>query len=266
LAVAAEIETSDPAHLRLSLDGSVGRIVLARPAKLNALNRALLEELAKAAAWFDEQADAKVVVISGEGTSFSAGFDLSDPSWSELGPPEQSAVVGRTMAEAIGGMRALTIASIHGHCIGGAVVLASACDLRVVAASATFRIPEVDLGIPLFWTGVPRLTRELGPALTKELILTGRAFDAREARSIRFANRVVGDHELEAETNAFAAELASKPALVLRMTKRQVEAAVPAVPANDEGATRDAADLSEAFADPESRAIAAAYMQRRRNA
>ena len=68
------------------------------------------------------------------------------------------------MAEAIGGMRALTIASIQGHCVGGAVVLASACDLRIVAESATFRIPEVDLGIPLFWTGVPRLARELGPA------------------------------------------------------------------------------------------------------
>jgi enoyl-CoA hydratase/carnithine racemase len=253
----------DPAHLHLQLDGSVGRIALARPAKLNALNRGLLEELARAAAWFDQQPDAKVVVISGEGTSFSAGFDLSDRSWSELGPPEQSARVGRAMAEAIGDMRALTIASIHGHCVGGAVVLAAACDLRVVAASATFRIPEVDLGIPLFWTGVPRLTRELGPALTKELILTGRAFDASEARAIRFANRVVPDTELEAHTSALATELASKPALVLRMTKRQVETTAPSVPATDEGEARDIADLAEAFADPEGRAIAAAYLRRR---
>ena len=256
-------DVSEPTCLHRSVDGAIGRIVLARPTKLNALNRALLEELASAAAWFDEQPDVKVVVISGEGTSFSAGFDLSDPSWSELGPPEQSAAVGRAMAEAIGGMRALTIASIHGHCIGGAVVLASACDLRIVAASAMFRIPEVDLGIPLFWTGVPRLTRELGPALTKELILTGRAFDAAEAHTMRFANRVVDDHDLEAQTHAFAAELASKPALVLRRTKEQVEAAAPSATPGDEGAARDIADLAEAFADPESRAIAAAYMQRR---
>src|SRR6185295_12018025 len=118
------------------------------------LNRGMLEDLARVAAWFDDRADVKVVVISGAGKAFSAGFDLNDPSWRALGPPEQSAVVGRAMAEAIGNMRALTIASIHGHCIGGGVVLASACDLRVVAASATFRIPEVDLGVPLFWTGV----------------------------------------------------------------------------------------------------------------
>lgn len=255
----------DSEHLRVTLDGTVGRIVLARPAKLNALNRALLEELALAAAWFDEDANVKVVAISGEGSSFSAGFDLNDPSWSDLGRPEQSAVAGRAMAEAIGSMRALTIASIHGHCIGGGVVLASACDLRVVAAGATFRIPEVDLGIPLFWTGVPRLTRELGPALTKELILTGRAFGADEARLIRFANRVVADDELGDHTSALAAELASKPALVLRMTKRQVEDAAPSLPITDAGADRDVADLAAAFADPESRAIAAAYLQRRQS-
>lgn len=250
-------------YLRRSLDGSVGRIELARPEKLNALNRGLLEELARAAAWFDEQAAVKVVVISGAGRAFSAGFDLNDPSWREPGPPEQSAVAGRAMAEAVAGMRALTIASIHGHCIGGAVVLASACDLRVVAAGATFRIPEVELGIPLFWTGVPRLTRELGPALTKELILTGRSFDAAEARAIRFANRVVGDRELVEHTNALAVELASKPGLVLRMTKRQVDAAAPVV-STAGGADQDVADLAAAFADPESREIAATYVQRLR--
>jgi enoyl-CoA hydratase/carnithine racemase len=254
----------EPAHLRVTVDGPVGRIVLARPEKLNALNRALLEELAGAAAWFDEQEAVKVVVISGAGRSFSAGFDLADPSWSELGPPERSAVVGRAMADAIGNMRALTIGSIHGHCVGGAVVLASACDLRVVAASATFRIPEVDLGIPLFWTGVPRLTRELGPALTKELILTGRSFDATEAREIRFANRVVADDEVERQTTELASELAAKPALVLRVTKRQVETAAPSAPSTDEGAERDVADLAAAFADPESREAAAAYVQRLR--
>ena len=196
--------------VRVEVDEAVGRMTLARPAKLNALSRAVLEELVQGAAWFDEQPDVKVVVIAGEGTSFSAGFDLDDPTWAELGPPEQSARVGRAMAEAVGGMRAITIASIRGHCIGGGVVLAAACDLRVASEDATFRIPEVDLGIPLFWTGVPRLARELGAALTKELVLTGRAFDAAEAHSIRFVNRVVPDVQLDAETEALAAQLAAQ--------------------------------------------------------
>ena len=69
-------------------------------------------------------------------------------------------------------MRALTIARIQGWCVGGGLVLAAACDLRLAADTARFSIPEVDLGIPLAWGGIPRLVREIGPALTKELVLT----------------------------------------------------------------------------------------------
>ena len=248
--------------VRVEVDGAVGRMTLARPAKLNALSRAVLEELAEGAAWFDEQPDVKVVVIAGEGTSFSAGFDLDDPTWAELGPPEQSARVGRAMAEAIGDMHAITIASIHGHCIGGGVVLAAACDLRVASEDATFRIPEVDLGIPLFWTGVPRLARELGAALTKELVLTGRAFDAAEAHALRFVNRVVPDAQLAAATDALASQLASKSALVLTTTKQQIEASAPLVPDLLDG-DADVAALAAAFADAESRAVARNYRRDR---
>ena len=239
--------------VRLDVEGAVGRMTLARPEKLNALSRAVLEELARGAAWFDEQPDVKVVVIAGEGRAFSAGFDLDDPSWAELGPPEESARVGRAMAEAVGGMRALTIASMRGFCIGGGVVLAAACDLRYASEDASFRIPEVDLGIPLFWTGVPRLVRELGPARTKELVLTGRVFAADEAFAMGFVNRVVHDGELEDATDALAKSLAAKSAHVLRTTKQQVD-----------GMWSDTVDddvraLKEAFADEESRAVARNY-------
>ena len=70
------------------------------------------------------------------------------------------------MAEALTATQAVTIAAIHGHCVGGGVVLAAACDLRVVAEDVRFVIPEVDLGIPLAWGGIPRLVREIGPAAT----------------------------------------------------------------------------------------------------
>lgn len=220
---------------------------MARPQKLNALSRTTLEELAQAAAWLDSQSQVAVVVVSGEGRAFSAGFDLHDSSWPDLGPPERSAVVGRAMAEAIGGMRAVTIASIRGHCIGGGVVLAAACDLRVTSTTAEFRIPEIDLGIPLYWTGISRLVRELGPALTKELVLTGRSFGAHEARSMRFVNRVVPDEELETETDSLATELAAKRALVLRTTKQQVEAVAPSVHPSDLGPEADAAVFAMAL-------------------
>ena len=89
------------------------------------------------------------------------------------------------MAEAMENLSAVSVASIRGHCVGGGVVLAATCDLRIAASDARFSIPEIDLGIPLAWGGIPRLVREVGPALTKELVMTCRPFGADEARAAR---------------------------------------------------------------------------------
>jgi enoyl-CoA hydratase/carnithine racemase len=248
-----------PTTLRLEIDGAVGRITLARPERLNALSRTTLHELTEAAAVLDAREEVTVVVVAGEGRAFCAGFDLTDPTWGELGPFEESAAVGRAMAEAVAGMRAVTIAAIQGHCVGGGVVLASACDLRVAATSARFRIPEVELGVPLLWTGVPRLVRELGPAVTKELVLTARTFEAAEAHALRFVNRVVPDEDLDTATRRLADDLAAKPGLVLRTTKVQVDQAATPVPADDPGPRADVALFGQALADPECRRVAAGH-------
>src|SRR5205807_10471691 len=129
---------------------------------------------------------------------------------------------GRQMAEAIESMRAVTIARVHGHCVGGAVVLVAACDLRVAAATTRFSIPEVDLGIPLAWGGIPRLVREIGPAVTKALVMTCRPFDAAEAHAIGFVNHVAAVHELAATVVSVVDALVSKSALVLEQTKQAV--------------------------------------------
>jgi enoyl-CoA hydratase/carnithine racemase len=160
-------------------------------------------------------------------------------------------------------VEAVTIARIHGHCVGGGVVLAAACDLRVAATGTRFSIPEVDLGIPLAWGGIPRLVRELGPAVTKELVLTCRPFGAEEARALRFVNRVVPAERLAAEVDELAAALAAKPALALDVTKRHVNAVTEEM-GSTRGAFSDTDVLQSALHDPESRAVAAAYLERRR--
>ena len=163
--------------LRVSVDGPIGRLELHRPDRLNALSRQHLGELAAAARWFDTRRDVKVVGVTGAGRSFCAGFDLGDFAAPDPDlPMREVADLGRIMAEAITDMRALTVVGVHGSCVGGGLVLAAACDLRVATATATFSIPEVALGIPLAWAGIPRLVREIGPALTKELVLTCRPF------------------------------------------------------------------------------------------
>ena len=158
-------------------------------------------------------------------------------------------------------MRAVTVASIHGHCVGGAVVLAAACDLRVAASSTRFSIPEVDLGIPLAWGGIPRLVREIGPAMTKELVMTCRAFSAAEAERLGLLNRVVEDERLAEVVEELVVNLLQKSTLTLLATKRAVNAAAREI-ASTAGAWSDADTLLGAFADPESRAVGRDYIQR----
>lgn len=246
--------------LEVTVDGAIGRLMLARPDRLNALSRTMLRELADAARWFDTHRHVKVVVVSGAGRSFCAGFDLDnfatrDPEWSV----RDTADLGRVMAEAVTNMRALTIAAIQGHAVGGGLVLAASCDLRYAADDAVFSIPEVDLGIPLAWGGIPRLVREIGPAATKELVLTCRRFGPDEARALGFLNGIAPAARLVAHVDDVAAQLAMKPAYALRTTKQQVNAVMEEIAGTARNAS-DADALVYATHDDESRAASAAYL------
>jgi hypothetical protein len=157
--------------LTIDTAGPVARLTLTRPEKRNALSPELLEALIDAARALDAQPEVTVAILSGAGRSFCAGFDLNSFAAQEgEGRTRETADLGRRMAEAVTTMRAVTIAQVHGHCVGGGLVLAAACDLRVAAEDTMFSIPEVELGIPLAWGGIPRLVREIGPAMTKELV------------------------------------------------------------------------------------------------
>lgn len=245
-------------------DAPLAHLVLNRPDRLNALSRVLLTELVEACRWLDGQRDIKVVVVRGEGRAFSAGFDLDD-----FARPDESlsvrdgADLGRIATDALTDTRPLTIASVRGHCVGGGVVLAAACDLRVAADDARFSIPEVDLGIPLAWGGIPRLARELGPAVTKELVLTCRPFGADEALRLRFVNRVVPASQLDAAVAELAEELADKPAFSLRATKEQVNAVMEEIAGTGRSAG-DADMLVAALQDAESMTTSRRYRDARR--
>ena len=183
----------------LALDGPLGRITLNRPERLNAVGAAMMRDLIAAAKFFDELLDVRVVVVSGAGRAFCAGADLQDSPLGGASPRSarpwaerrELGQLGLRMADALEGMRAVTIAAVHGYAIGGGLVLAAVCDLRVAADDAVFSIPEIELGIPLAWGGIPRLVREIGPALTKELVMTCRRFTPAEAKAAGFLNRVV---------------------------------------------------------------------------
>lgn len=253
----------EPRTLRVRVDGPLGTLTLARPERLNAISRTTLQELIAAAAWLDAQPAVRVVLVEAEGRAFCAGFDLAAFSAAEQGDDSQSgADLGRQMVEAVERMRALTVCALQGHVVGGGVLLAAACDLRCAARDARFLIPEVDLGIPLAWGGIPRLVRELGPALTRDLVLTCRPFDATEALAARFVNRLFEPDALATGALALAQGMARRPALLLETTKRQVARASEDL-VSTAGAIGDADLLTQARADADCRAAAAAYMARR---
>jgi enoyl-CoA hydratase/carnithine racemase len=247
--------------LDLALDGRVARLALNRPEKLNPLGATTLQELAAAARWLDTQAEVRVVIVRGAGRAFSAGADLGAFGGAPALPPREAADLGRRMADALEAMRALSIAAIQGWCVGGGVVLAAACDLRIAAEDARFSIPEVDLGIPLAWGGIPRLVREIGPALAKELVLTCRPFDASEAKAAGFLNRVVPAAALDAEVEGLARALAEKAALALFATKRHVNA-VTAQMVGVDRSWSDADGLVHALSDPECAEARRTYLAR----
>lgn len=220
--------------LRAEVDGRLGLLTLDQPERLNPIGARALEELAAAAAWFDEQG-ASVVVVAGAGRAFCAGFDLReltaapadrDPSGH---PGAATPARGAAMAEAVSSMQALTVAAVQGPCVGGGFVLALCCDLRIVADDAWFSLPEAELGIPLAWSGVPRLVRELGPARANELILTCRRVPAAEAGAAGWVNEVVERAALDEVVAARVALILERGDGVIQTTKRQVREAAEAL-------------------------------------
>ena len=248
--------------LSVKTRGAIGELQLRRPEKLNPLSVEALQEIALAARYFDEQAEVKVVIVSGAGRAFSAGADLGSFSGAQEKSTREVAEIGRQMADSLEAMRALSIVRIQGWCIGGGFVLASACDLRVASDDARFSIPEVDLGLPLSWGGIPRLVRDIGPAMTKELVLSCRPFDAAEAKALGFLNRVVPADALDAEVEALATSLSKKAGHALFSTKRHVNA----ISEQMVGSMRSWADadgMVTAFADDECKQARRDYLASR---
>jgi len=261
--------TTEFENLRVEVDGGLGRITLDRPERLNALSPATLHELREAAHWFDARPEVRVVVLCGEGRAFTAGADLTDPPGASASPESglpwherrEAGQIGLRTIDALEGMRAVTVAQLHGYVIGGGVLLAAACDMRVAADDTVFSIPEVDIGIPLAWGGIPRLVREIGPALTKELVITCRRFSAEEARSFGFLNRVVPAAQLESEVKALVDSVLDKPSVPVTITKEHVNSVARSMAAGSTSFS-DGDALMGVLTDPEYRKAAKRYKDR----
>jgi enoyl-CoA hydratase/carnithine racemase len=212
--------------LELERDGPVLRVWLNRPTRRNAINPRMLSEVGDLFLSLQKDFDIRVVVLGGRGASFCAGADRKAPMPEEAlpvpgGERERRWLthLGRRACRAIEDCEVVTIARVHGHAIGGGCCLALSCDFRVAAQDSIFRVPEVDLGIPLTWAAVPRLLDEIGAARTRELVLLCGDVDADKALAWGMIHRSAASDALDVEVDSIVQTLLDKPELALHMAK-----------------------------------------------
>ena len=210
--------------VRSEKNGPVTTIVLARPEKRNAVDRASADALSAAFRAFEGDASASVAVLYGEGGTFCAGADLGAFAAGEGNrlEPDGDAPLGPSrmvLAKPI-------IAAVEGHAVAGGLELALLCDLRVADETAIFGVFCRRFGVPLIDGGTVRLPRLLGLSRALDLILTGRAVDAAEALAIGLANRVVPTGTARAAAETLAHEIAAFPQTTLRNDRASAHASV----------------------------------------
>jgi enoyl-CoA hydratase/carnithine racemase len=234
--------------------GGVRHLVLNRPDKRNALNGELIQELGAAIEQAAADDDVRVLVVRGEGAMFSSGMDLNDLR--ELsGTPSDLRRFRRPILawwNLLEEMPKPTICQIHGAALGGAFELALACDFRVMAEDAVAGIMEVRIGLLPDVGGCSRLPAVVGLGNAKELIMTGKVIDGREAHRIGFANRIAPADGLDEATEAFAGELLACAPRAVGLAKRVLDAAAKpalAVTLEQEVAAQETLAASEDFAE-----------------
>jgi enoyl-CoA hydratase/carnithine racemase len=239
--------------------GPVRHVVLNRPEKRNAFNGELVAATGEALR--DAAADASVhcVVLRGAGPMFSSGMDVGalaslTEAPENLRPFRRGIIDAWNLAEE---MAKPTICAIHGACIGGALELALACDLRVIASDAVVGMTETRIGLIPDVGGSSRLPAVVGLGRAKELIMTGKLIGGEEAERIGLANRVAPPDELEAATATLVDELLACAPVAVGLAKRVMDvSAKPALTATLElevtmqercAATADFAEGTRAF-------------------
>ncbi len=219
---------------RISRTDGIAVVTLNRPAVRNALSNQLMTELIAVARELSADTAIHAVVLTGGAEYFSAGADMSaggsfsadDESLLER---RQSIKVGPELCAAWESIEQVTIAAVEGFCIGGGVALAAACDFRIAGESASFRLPEVALGLTMSWQSLPRLTALAGPARAKRLAIFCEELSAEAARDWGLVDEVVADGSALDVAMDWASKVTALPPIPVRMVKEAVNASALAL-------------------------------------
>lgn len=213
--------------LSVERDGGLMTVRLNRPDRRNAINRQMHADLQDLCHALTDDTDTRVVIFTGEGKGFSSGADTSE--WGESQSADVLEVrhlsgVGSRTSTAIEYLGQVSIAAVHGFAVGGGLVLAACCDMRVAGDETWFSIPEVELGLPLGWNALPRLAREMGHARALELTITCERFDAKRAAEYGLVTHLVPEADVQKKARELADKILSQPALPVALTKAAMRA------------------------------------------
>ena len=217
--------------VRFEKEGHVGRVVLNRPEKRNALNIAVWKALDVAVTAAAEDPEVRAVVLSGAGKSFCAGIDLSPENELVKAIGDTPGAVQKLkfyekileiqdIHNRLARMSKPTIAAIHSHCLGAGLELVLCCDIRICTTDAVFGLPEATLAIITDVGGLQRLPRVVGQGHAREIAFRGHRFDAQRAQAIQLVNDVYADQVLmDSKAMEMAEEIAGNPPFAVQGAK-----------------------------------------------
>jgi enoyl-CoA hydratase len=210
-------------NLKLEISAGIATVTVNRPAAMNAMNLATLEELEAVVAEIGRNPEIRAAILTGAGSkAFVAGADIAVMRNMTSTQARDLALKAHGIYAAIERSPKPFIAAVNGYALGGGCELAMACDIRVASENAKFGQPEINIGILPGFGGTQRLPRLVGKGRALEIILTGDMIDARESLRIGLVNRVVAQEELLVEARRLAEKIAAKGLVAIKLCKEAV--------------------------------------------
>lgn len=213
-------------NVLLEIRENIAIVTINRESKLNALNSETIQELTLLFKGLATRDDVRVAIITGAGNkAFVAGADISEMESMTVLMAKEFANKGHNLMNTIETMPIPVIAAVNGYALGGGAELALACDFIYASDKAKFGLPEVGLGVFPGFGGTQRLTKRIGTARAKELILSGEMIDACTALDLGIVNKVVEADKLMDESIGIAKKIASKAPFAVKLAKELIELA-----------------------------------------
>lgn len=210
-------------NLILEVNEGIATVTINRPAAMNAMNIATLEEIEAAVEKIAHDPEIRVAILTGAGSkAFVAGADIAVMRDMTSTQARDLALYAHRIYAAIEQSPKPFIAAVNGYALGGGCELAMACDIRIASENARFGQPEINIGILPGFGGTQRLPRLVGKGRALEIILSGEMIDAREALRIGLVNKVVMPEELLAETCKLARKISAKGLIAIKLCKQAV--------------------------------------------